>query len=284
MAEGRVILCKDDEGADLYVEALWAFGRVQFLPVLGFRLHQSVAEQALLDHFRGCAPTTTNSAESSGIIITSKRCANLLSQLCAGSEPVRQYVLLCHIFCIGFATMECLSSHVDGRHLFHAKNVEELVPHIVAHTDPARSQACPLLFLCGNKRLETLPRLLQEHGIRYKEAVVYETVPATPSELQAAWTALHDDAPHSQPAGTGSTAAPSVMVFFSPSGVRAVMGCPAIASPLLGPGSTPRLIAVAIGATTGQALRDAGVRRVWDAPTPDAHGVAQAITAATRDS
>lgn len=87
----------------------------------------------------------------------------------------------------------------------------------------------PLLFLCGNRRRETLPRVLREANVPFEECVVYET------HLRA---------------GPWLEEAPAWAVFFSPSGMEAVQR-----SREAGWATVRK---AAIGPTTAEALENAG--------------------------
>lgn len=115
----------------------------------------------------------------------------------------------------------------------------------------------PLLFLCGNRRRDELPDSLRRAGIDIEELCVYESHPRQTLDLT-------------------SHPKPDWVVFFSPSGIQAVM-----------PGGYIDFSAVhvaAIGETTAEALRSGGLQvdAIAGAPTPDA--LVQALLAADRTS
>lgn len=82
-----------------------------------------------------------------------------------------------------------------------------------------------VVFFCGNRRRDELPRLLQEHGIGVHEITVYETrdIPAP---------ALAD---------------PDAILFFSPSAVGSFFSVNSIG---------PKTVCFAIGSTTAAAIAD----------------------------
>lgn len=100
----------------------------------------------------------------------------------------------------------------------------------------------PLLFLCGNRRREELPRRLREEGLEVEELVVYDTL------------VVRDLAP-------GEHERADWVVCFSPSGTEALEAAG------FEPAGT-RL--AAIGPTTAAALGERGWRvdAVAEAPTP----------------
>lgn len=100
----------------------------------------------------------------------------------------------------------------------------------------------PLLFLCGNRRRDELPDRLRDAGIDMEELCVYETHPRTRLDLPDHLT-------------------PDWVVFFSPSGIDAVL-----ADGRLDLSST-RI--ATIGSTTA-ASSPVPVHAVADSPTPDA--------------
>jgi len=105
----------------------------------------------------------------------------------------------------------------------------------------------PVLFLCGNRRRETIPDRLQAEEVPFEELVVYET--KTRRDLTL---------PSPQPPGW------TWLVFFSPSGLEAVERAGTI--------DTTRYRLAAIGPTTGGVLNEAGydVEAVASEPSPEA--------------
>lgn len=111
-----------------------------------------------------------------------------------------------------------------------------------------------LLFLCGNRRRNTLPTCLQRADVPFDEQVVYETHTRSTLDLPA-------------------PGPDTWLVFFSPSGLEATRQA----------GVDLRDYRVAaIGPTTAGALRDAGatVAAVADKPAPEP--LARALRAAER--
>lgn len=132
----------------------------------------------------------------------------------------------------------------------HAGNADELVKCIEAHDDIMhQALAVPLLFLCGDKRLDTVPAWAGAHGVLLREVHVYSTEPA-------------DGVP--VPAGVGAVAAVAV---FSPSGASVAARDRARGEGI--PWDTVRVLA--IGRTTAAALEAFGfiVHGVADHPTAD---------------
>lgn len=103
----------------------------------------------------------------------------------------------------------------------------------------------PLLFACGDRRRDALPAILREAGVSAEEIVAYRT------RLRPlrAW-----------PGGEK----PDWIVFFSPSGVEAMLQSPEL--------SMEGLSLAAIGGATADALRVRGFesRAVAEEPSPEA--------------
>ncbi len=106
-----------------------------------------------------------------------------------------------------------------------------------------------LLFLCGDRRRDVLPSLLREGGIRTEEIVAYQTclrtLHAWPGDKKPDW-----------------------VVFFSPSGLEAMLKSPEI--------SLEDISIAAIGSVTAEAVRAHGfrVRATAHEPTPEALALA----------
>ena len=125
-------------------------------------------------------------------------------------------------------------------------SAEALVARLAQHPPEM-----PVLFVCGNRRRAALPNGLRAHGIAFEEVVAYETALRSPPLL--------------------SGQAPSVIVFFSPSGVEAAQADPDF------PWTARR---IAIGPTTASALAGAGHPAHAVAAVPTPAGVAVAVRGA----
>lgn len=110
-----------------------------------------------------------------------------------------------------------------------------------------------LLFLCGNRRRDELPDKLREAAIDFEELCVYHSHRKESLDLTA-------------------YAEPAWLVFFSPSGVQAVRGDGRL--------DLNSVRIAAIGETTGEALKQDGLRveAIARSPTPDA--LTEALAAA----
>lgn len=106
-----------------------------------------------------------------------------------------------------------------------------------------------LLFLCGDRRRDELPSLLHEAGIRTEEIVAYRTclrtLHAWPGDKKPDW-----------------------VVFFSPSGLEAMLHSPEV--------SLESISIAAIGSVTAETVRAQGfrVRATAREPTPEALALA----------
>ena len=126
----------------------------------------------------------------------------------------------------------------------HTGSAEQLAAYILKrHTGET------LLFLCGDRRQDVLPCLLREAGIRTEEIVVYRT------RLRTL---------HAWPGGKK----PDWVVFFSPSGLEAVLHSPGV--------SLEGISIAAIGSVTAETVRAHGfrVRATAHEPTPEALALA----------
>lgn len=103
----------------------------------------------------------------------------------------------------------------------------------------------PLLFLCGDRRLEDLPDMLEQAGVAVDELCVYSTLPRSDIDVS-------------------HRPDPDWIVFFSPSGLDSSIDP-----------SGARL--AAIGSTTAAALQDAGYKVDAVAHEPSPAGVVTAL-------
>lgn len=163
------------------------------------------------------------------------------------------------IFCISGRTRESLAPYIDPAKILEtAEYGQELAKKILNH--PVKE----LVFFCGNRRRDELPRLLREKGINVHEIVVYHTS-ETPVGIGAGAAApLSGEIPDSQPlpadiagndiidnGATGNdpnSAAgndPDGILFFSPSAVSSFFSL-----------NTPaeRTVCFAIGHTTAESI------------------------------
>lgn len=101
-------------------------------------------------------------------LITSQNAVrSLMVHLKSASDP--QQILTKSVFCVGSKTALLLGR--VGLHVTHFENNARLLGTYLAENHPGDS----FLFLCGDKRREELPALLNENNISYREQVVYET-------------------------------------------------------------------------------------------------------------
>lgn len=225
-ARPRVLLLRSAREPDPYVAALEEAGfTARCVPVLTF---ERANRGALIERLQ-------RPAAYAGLVLTSPRAAQALDGLDLEAwQSVPTFV-------VGPATAEAAAQLGLSPVGDEAGHADALADRIVQ-----RSLDRPLLFLCGDRRLDTLPDRLQAAGVALEEVVVYRTV----GDAGAFVHAMEER--------------PDWLVFFSPSGVEA-------ADVLAGP-SWNRIPKAAIGPTTAEALREAGYApaAVAAAPTPAA--------------
>ena len=241
-----VLLRSEDEGRDPYVSAFEQVGlRAVCEPVLSFAFpNQAALRDRLQQHERYEA-----------LIATSPRIAIALDRLFADNEDLAQSWSGATAYAVGPKTAKRLQD--IGLHPTEAEagDAEALARCIV---DDAPS--APLLFLCGNRRRDTLPNRLRAADVPFEEQVVYETRPREDLSLSRSRRS------------SGAT----WLAFFSPSGLEAVEQAGSI--------DLAEYRLAAIGSTTGGALEQAGhsVEAVAVEPSPD--GIVSAIQAAQADA
>ena len=242
-ASPLVYLFRTPTKPDPYEAALTEAGfRCRSVPVLGFAFVGQEALRAALAHPDRYA----------GLVLTSPRAAEALAEGLSWLPSRTSAWVPKPAFAVGPRTSEALRGlgfRPRGEEAGGAEALADVLGQNVAELDG------PLLFLCGDRRRETLPERLSRMGIAFEERVVYRTLIRTSPDLPGE--------------------APDWIVFFSPSGVEAVSRT----STYLG---RPSVRAAAIGPATAEALRRAG--RVADvvarAPTPEA--LAEALGHALR--
>jgi uroporphyrinogen-III synthase len=227
-----VLLRSADGPEDRYVEALAAQGfRAMCVPVLAFRFPN---QEALRTRLAG-------SNQYAGLIVTSPRAVHALEKAHL-SEGIQADWMGKSAYAVGPKTasaLRALGFDPAGEEAGHA----DALGSVIAKKEN------PYLFLCGNRRRDTLPDVLRDARTPFEELVVYETVLRT--DL---------DVPPAQPGDW--------LAFFSPSGIEAVMQ--------YGVTAEADFRIAAIGPTTAHALRDRGwtVHAVADTPSPEALGTA----------
>ncbi|MFB6099402.1 MAG: uroporphyrinogen-III synthase, partial [Salinibacter sp.] len=177
--------------------------------------------------------------EYGALVATSPRVATALSELFGEQSGLADEWRGAPAYAVGPKTARCLRKFGLRPRGDDAGSAAALAERIVAE-----KPSVPLLFLCGNRRRDTLPHRLREAGIPFDEVVVYET------RTREALTL---------PPSEGST----WLVFFSPSGLEAIEQSESVT-----PADYRR---AAIGPTTAGALREAGwsVDAVAEEPSPE---------------
>lgn len=236
-----------------YREALSARGfDVSFLPVLDTEVLDAAPLISALS-----APLAP-----SVIVVTSARAARAFSAAAAAcGAAVLARLAGVPAFAVGPRTASVLRNGPCAEVLVGGGTAASLAPAVAVRWRARCSgvDAPPVLFLCGDKRLDALPAGLAAARVPCRELVVYATAPCPPGALAVQWAAL-----------TAGRCGP-VAVVFSPAGLRA-----ALAAGVL----TAAAAVVAIGPTTAAACASESVACSATAASPDPPGVADAVVAA----
>lgn len=214
-----------------------------------------------------CAALAALSPLPSCVVLTSRRASTALSSALSSLPPSSSALALqlrsLPVLCVGARTAGGLEPGSSVGDLTScAGSAAALLPLVLQAAQPHPHQ--PVLFVCGERRLDTIPAGLQAAGLPVLEFPVYHTEALPPAQLQQGWAAaLATLAP---PAAAQQQL---VVVLFSPSGVEA-----AVQAGLL-PHPSARL--VAIGPTTAQALSAAALPCAAVADTPTPQGVLAAV-------
>lgn len=234
-----ILLRSEDEGDDRYVSAFEEVGvRAICEPVLSFGFPN---QSALRDHLE-------RRDQYAGIVATSPRVASALERLFADREDLAQRWNGAPAYAVGPKTARRLRDVGLEPRGDDAGDAEALASQIIEEVPSA-----PLLFLCGNRRRDTLPNRLRAADVPFEELVVYET-------------RIRQDL--TLPTSEGTT----WLAFFSPSGLEAVEQSGVVDL------SEYRL--AAIGPTTGGALEEAGYSVAAVAQEPSPEGLVSAVQVA----
>lgn len=237
-----VLLRSRDQGSDPYVSAFEDVGlQTVCEPVLAFSFPNQSELRTQLE--------ARNRYEA--LVATSPRVATALERLFSDDEHLAQKWWGATAYAVGPKTAERLQRIDLEPKGTESGGAEALADRIIG--DPPSAS---LLFLCGNRRRDTLPERLRAASVSFEEVVVYET-------------RLRQDL--ALPSSDGSV----WLAFFSPSGLEAVEQMDSVDL------SEYRL--AAIGPTTAGALEDAGssVEAVAEEPSPD--GLVSAMQVAEED-
>jgi uroporphyrinogen-III synthase len=188
----------------------------------------------------------------------------------------------------GFNTAELLALHMVRGHSRLADGV-----HDRKNATDAANTAAPYLFLCGDKRKDSLPDIFREHGVQLEELKVYKSCAVDRIHISLGRERIRDV---------------KWAAFFSPSGVDAVLSRPVCFSGFQDPESAQvrsscgvdtfdwdKIRKIAIGKTTASALKLAAenssqisARTAWHpwavADKPTALHLAKALVGAQRNS
>lgn len=186
-----------------------------------------------------------------GMILTSPRAVDMLAEAMTWLPTENALWHTKRIFAVGPRTADELRAIGFDAEGEECGSAADLARHIV-QCDFER----PLLFLCGSRRRDDLPSILTEAGMSLEELCVYETHTKDRLELPPAWQGR----------------APDWVVFFSPSGLETVVKDGSI--------DLTAVKVCAIGPTTAEALRAAGLRVDAVAKVPTPEGLVSAIVSA----
>lgn len=227
----RVVLFRAGDESDPYEAGLQEAGYdCECVPVLEFKfVNESELRQAL-----------ENPRSYDGLVVTSPRAVEALTNAMSWLPTENVLWHTKAMFAVGPRTASELR-RIGFNPTGEGSGSAEMLSEYIVHQDFER----PLLFLCGNRRRDTLPALLSAHGVPFEELCVYASEER--AELSLAARPL-----------------PDWVVFFSPTGVMVVLHD--------GGWDLAKVRIAAIGETTAVAVRVRGYRVGATAaePTPDA--------------
>lgn len=207
------------------------------------------------------------------IVLTSHRAGDALGEAIKRVPPAIASRLCVPTFVVGRRTAEAARAALPmlSADLIMGADMgsaEKLAPVILRelstrlYRDAGDFRPASILFLCGDKRLDTLPRQLATGGMVVTELVAYTTSPASlGSELF----------PDITSAGTGASDV-LALAFFSPSGCDIALG-----SALIMQAIAAGVPCFALGPTTAQSLVGRGILVAGVAESPNPESLAEAV-------
>jgi uroporphyrinogen-III synthase len=181
----------------------------------------------------------------SAVIFTSRNAVDHFFRIC--KEMRIEVPDTMKYFCISEAIAFYLQKYIQyrKRKIFYGKqNFTDLMETIKKHKDEK------FLLPCSDIHKQNISKLLDEHQLKYKKAVIYKTIPSDLSKI--------------------SIESYDMLIFFSPSGVQSLFKN----FPEFEQGA--KLIG-AFGPTTSKAIEDAGLKLNIKAPTKTAPSMTMAI-------
>ena len=234
-----VYLFRTPAEPDPYKQALEAAGfRCRSVPVLDFEFTGQRALREVLAH----------PDRYGGLLLTSPRAVEAFAEALRWLPNQSAAWTAKPVFAVGPRTSEALRQlgfQPQGEEAGNAEALADVLEQSAAGLDGR------LLFLCGDRRRDTLPERLQNAEIAFEECIVYRTLPQTHLEL-----------PDEEP---------DWMIFFSPSGVEAMERTSEM--------RRWKAWIAAIGPTTATALQQAGRAVDVIAPAPSPEALVQALVA-----
>ena len=170
------------------------------------------------------------------VIFTSANAVNAVGEILKGKPNWK-------IYCIQGVTQEAVLKYFgDSIHITTAANAENLATKIIAANEAS------LVFFCGNRRLDILPRQLENNQIALEEIVVYNT-DLTPIKASMAVDGI---------------------LFFSSSAVKSFlsMNQPATST-----------VCFAIGETTAGTLKEQLTNRIILSKEPNKNSIVEEVIA-----
>lgn len=186
-----------------------------------------------------------NILDYSAVIFTSRNAVDHYFRMC--KEMRIEVPESMKYFTISESTAYYLQKYVQfrKRKIFHSKeNFSNLMEHIKKH----RTEK--FLLPCSDIHKLEIPKMLDEHKIIYKKAVIYRTLASDLSDIDIR---KYD-----------------MLVFFSPSGIKSLLkNFPDF--------QQQNTIIAAFGSATAKAVKDAGLNLNLEAPTPTAPSMTMAM-------
>jgi len=243
----NILLMKDALDDDSYVGCLSKIGNVSCISALSF-------EFCNLDQVKDALKSINL---WSGVIFTSKRSVESIMR--AFPVPLPEWSSV-PCFAVGEATAKSAIEIGFNAGLDSGIGTGKQLAEFIISKKDSLNLSKPLLFICGQKRRDELPKILKSENLLLKEVVSYKTI-------------SNVDCTEKISSYVASNGVPNYIVFFSPSGVTFSLN----SWKIIWKKTSSFSKIVSIGPTTTKALTVEGFSEILTAQRPKPENIFQII-------